>query len=317
MATFSSELLSQAHFFHQFSFLHREPAVPGEAFLQALHDDCARGMVTCLTNEHGDAAIYYRHLPWDSDYFSLPNFRIDFFKSSLPQAAAIVQFESLLNQLATQLVSAHGKSYLFAEIPAQALAPMQALCLARWRMVETRLTYFHDGVAQFSHPQRFPVRSATVEDVPNLRQVAAQARNDFDRYHADAFYSLSDADDYLSTFAENSVRGFADVTLVPDEGALDADAFLTGNILSDPALQGRTLGKMPLSVVGEQRRGWNVKLVSELCYWFKERGVAIAQLTTQATNKAAIRTLEKLDFSYGRCTHVFVMALDPDSVQRP
>lgn len=64
---------------------------------------------------------------------------------------------------------------------------------------------------------------------------------------------------------------------------------------------------MILSAVGEQRRGWYVKLISELSHYFKERGVDTCFMTTQSTNRAVIRTWEKLGYSFGRCAHVLVL----------
>lgn len=180
--------------------------------------------------------------------------------------------------------------------------------MAGWRVVESRLTYYHDKLQQFDHSHRFKVREARMDDIANLRQVAAVSRNAFDRFHADFFFSPATADAYLSTFVENSVNGFADVVLVPavDENA--PNAFLTGSFVRGiQELPHRRIARMILSAVGEQRRGWYVKLISELSHYFKERGVDTCFMTTQSTNRAVIRTWEKLGYSFGRCAHVLVL----------
>jgi dTDP-4-amino-4,6-dideoxy-D-galactose acyltransferase len=62
---------------------------------------------------------------------------------------------------------------------------------------------------------------------------------------------------------------------------------------------------MPLVAVSERRHGWHLRLLTEMAYLFRERGVRVAAMTTQATNRAVIRNCEKAGFRFGRLTHVF------------
>ena len=64
---------------------------------------------------------------------------------------------------------------------------LQAMGYAGARLIETRLTYFQDDLQKFDWPIRSSVRLATKSDIPALRKVAIDARNPFDRYHADPF----------------------------------------------------------------------------------------------------------------------------------
>ncbi len=92
--------------------------------------------------------------------------------------------------------------------------------------------------------------------------------------------------------------------LVPAEGP--ANAFLTGNyVKSPPTLAARRIGRMVLSAVSGERRGWYVKLIGELSLKFKERGLDTALMTTQATNRAVLKVWERHGYQYGRCTHIF------------
>jgi dTDP-4-amino-4,6-dideoxy-D-galactose acyltransferase len=175
--------------------------------------------------------------------------------------------------------------------------------LAGLPLIETRLTYFHDNVAAFYWPERFPVRIPTVADIPNLRHVAMQARNLYDRCHADSFFSEKLADDYLATFVENSVKGFADRVLVPAVDDNMPDAFFTANVMKTQ--MDIDIGRIVLVAIGAARQGWHLKLMAEMTDWFKTQKINVACMTTQSTNRAVIRNSEKLGFRYGRATHLF------------
>lgn len=303
-----SHLLAQATLFHPMSFLTRTPEKAAEKFLQDLEAEVASSALIELTSADGLSSIYYRGLAWDTEYFGVQMYRIDFFRSSHQGEPAVLAYRELLGMLKAIVARYADKYYVYAEIPSDAVLPLQGACMAGWRVVESRLTYYHDKLQQFDHSHRFKVREARMDDIANLRQVAAVSRNAFDRFHADFFFSPATADAYLSTFVENSVNGFADVVLVPavDENA--PNAFLTGSFVRGiQELPHRRIARMILSAVGEQRRGWYVKLISELSHYFKERGVDTCFMTTQSTNRAVIRTWEKLGYSFGRCAHVLVL----------
>ncbi|MCY4753428.1 GNAT family protein [Pelomonas aquatica] len=302
------QLLAQAAIFHPMSFLMRAPESAAEQFLQKLDADVASGSLQVVASSDWASRIYFRRLAWDTDYFGVPMYRVDFFRSALEGEAAVLAFRDLLETLKSNVAQNADKYYVFAEIPSDAIYPLQGACMAGWRLVESRLTYYHDRLQQFEYAQRFKVREATTDDVLNLRDVAAVSRNAFDRFHADFFFSPAAADAYLSTFVENSVKGFADVVLVPAVDDLHPNAFLTGNYVPElPELPGKKIARMILSAVGEKRRGWYVKLIAELSHYFKAHGVDTCHMTTQSTNRAVIRTWEKLGYSFGRCAHVLVL----------
>jgi dTDP-4-amino-4,6-dideoxy-D-galactose acyltransferase len=116
------------------------------------------------------------------------------------------------------------------------------------------------------------------------------------------------ADDYVATYVANSVRGFADMVIVPAPDATKPGAFLTGAFdHRHEAVCGMKMARIPLTAVAPERRGWNRRLNSELMHWFKDRGAQLIYTTTQSTNRASIRVLESLHYSYGRSTHVFAI----------
>lgn len=291
-------------FFHSpLGFLRAYQKQLSEDFLSKLAEAERDGHVRRFGSR---ATLLVRRLEWDSSYFKVPFYRLEFaeWDESVPDAAeAIAQS---LKALTSELSDLHGRYYLFAEIPSEDLAMLQAMGYAGARLIETRLTYFRDDLQQFDRPIRSSVRLATEADIEALRRVAMDARNPFDRYHADPFFPQSVSDEYLATFIENSVKGFADIVMVPAEGESLPGAFFTANLTpcNDSAV-GLKLGRLVLAAVGKNHRGWFLRLMTELTYHFKKCGVQVAYITTQSTNRAVIRNCEKLGYGFGRCTHVF------------
>ena len=153
---------------------------------------------------------------------------------------------------------------------------------------------------KFDWPIRSSVRLATKSDIPALRKVAIDARNPFDRIHADPLFPQSVADEYLATFIENSVKGFAGIVMVPADLESLPGAFFTAKLTpSEDSCIGLNLGRIVLVAVGEERRGWHMRLMAEMSYHFKTCGVEVAYMTTQSTNRAVIRNSEKLAYRYG------------------
>jgi dTDP-4-amino-4,6-dideoxy-D-galactose acyltransferase len=304
---FSESKIMQAAFFNAGSFLHKRHAMLGNNLLTRLLGDISLGVVNVIREERTGTDIYYRFLAWDSEYFGIATYRVELMCSEVKQNDAVDAYTRCLSELSECLTKTHEDVYLFAELPSESICPIQAVCLSKWRMVETRLTYYNDHLKNYEYARRFPVRSASYADIPNLRNTAVAARNNYDRFHADYYFSEHVADEFIATFIEQSVRGLADITLVPDSDESDPEAFLTANILPfDAAASVPKMARMVLSAVGEKRRGWYVKLISEMSYLFKDMNIDVAYMTTQSTNKAVIRTWEKLGYSFGKSSHIFV-----------
>jgi dTDP-4-amino-4,6-dideoxy-D-galactose acyltransferase len=293
----------RALFHSPLSFIRSDEAHLAGQVLAGLNKALEAGQIVA----HGDKArLYLRYLAWDSDYFGCPTYRLDFADWDEGLADAPAALAAVVQIIRAELREKHGKYYLFSDVPAEDIAVMQALGLAGLRLVETKLTYFHDDLANFSWPERFATRHATVEDIPDLKRVAMDTRNYFDRYHADPFYTLAGADKYIGTYLENSVKGFADFVTVP---ALDPPgAFFTCDLIPpEKSALGKTLGHIALVAVEPARRGWHLKLMVEVSYQFAAAGVAVAYMSTQATNRAVIRNCEKLGYRYGRASHIIAV----------
>jgi dTDP-4-amino-4,6-dideoxy-D-galactose acyltransferase len=150
------------------------------------------------------------------------------------------------------------------------------------------------------------VRAAAADEAVHIGQVAAAARNAYDRFHADSWFGDARADAYLARYAENTVTaGLAATVLVPDALDLPVDSFLAISDLKDDAAALSTqLSRVLLTAVGPANRGWHVRLVAETLHRAKELGHEAVLMTTQATNHAVFRTCEKLGFRLGATSHV-------------
>lgn len=260
------------------------------------------------------ARWYWRQLTWDSQYFGLPMVRFEAATWDDGVADPAAELARSAGGFLAELDAREGRHYVFAELPTEDLAPLQALGMAGFRLIETRLGWFTTDVRRAILRDRFPVRPATNVDIPHLREVAATARNPYDRYHADPFFGEAVADTYLATYAEASVRELAAAVLVPDPADGDPPgALFTTTISTSPECPvgldhdcslGLTVGRIPLVAVGPRRRGWHMRLLSETGHWFAERQVDVACMTSQAANRAVTHNCEKLGYRLGRVTHV-------------
>jgi dTDP-4-amino-4,6-dideoxy-D-galactose acyltransferase len=241
------------------------------------------------------------YLSWDSNYFGFPSYRLHsvlFDKINQSNLTAAIQsFKKIF-------FNERGK-YCFTIIPSEDIYLLQALTESSFKLVETRLTYSLN-LKHFNH-ERYSVRPATLEDIPTLRNVASEMRNPFDRFHADPIFEAKKADDFLATFIEESVKGFADYIIVPNEPGVPPEAFLTAKYLKEEwPIIGVNISKLILAAVSSTTcKGWYRKLISEMAYHLKSIGAEYVFLHPASTNKSSIHVYESLGSKLGQITHVF------------
>lgn len=256
-----------------------------------------------------DSYLIYRKLAWDTDYFGIPTYRIDFIGNlTVSMPPNIIASTKLIHAFLSYLSRENGVYYVFAEVPSEDLTVLQSLTLAGMKLVETRLTYQNTDIKNYQYSARFPVRLATEEDISSLKQAAKNARNVFDRFHADPFFSTAAADEFLATYIENSIKGYADIVLIPDIEGEPSGAFFTANFCKDLSNALNTaIARIALVAVSASLNGWCTKLMSEMSYLFREHNFECGFITTQSTNRAMIRVCEKLGYDYGRASHIFAI----------
>lgn len=248
-----------------------------------------------------DAPVYflYQELPWDTAFFGFKAARLRtvLFAPAvgLPAlAAAVADFTHRLRTM--------GVRHCYVEVAPQDPALLYALGRAGWSTVESRLHYYHDQLGQLPAP-RYAVRAATPVEAGALRRIAATNPNAFDRFHADPAFSPAQAGAFLGEYAVAAVAGFCDEVLVPAHEPLDS--FLAvSHLAADAAALGTGLGRLVLTAVGSENRGWHRKLVAEALWRTRERGGEVVFMTTQATNRAVIHNSEQLGFRLGGTTHI-------------
>jgi dTDP-4-amino-4,6-dideoxy-D-galactose acyltransferase len=241
-----------------------------------------------------------KFLKWDSDYFNMSTHKLLFVLYDHKDYEVL---KKAINIFIKDFFIKKGR-YCFSEIPSEDIFTIQALNENGFKLVENRLTYYLD-LKNFSH-ERYSVRSATLEDVPNLKRVAREMRNDYDRFHAETIFNINKADEFLATYIEESIKGFSDYTMVPSESGVPSDAFLTANYLKKEWEKiGERVSKMVLSSVSSKTcKGWYIKLISEMAYHLKSIGAEYAFMNLATTNRAVIHTYEKLGCKYGKCVHI-------------
>ncbi|MCB2379715.1 hypothetical protein LGH70_19120 [Hymenobacter sp. BT635] len=248
----------------------------------------------------------YAYLPWDSDFFKSAVYKVFTMLFADDTSAQVL---AAAGKAFRQQLQQEGATYCFAELPAEDTRVAQALGSAGWRMVETRLLFFHDAVATFEQP-RYPVRLARKEEAPAIGRISAAARNEYDRFHADRWFAGDTGDQFLARYASAAVEGYCDAVLVPAEDNLPVDSFLA---ISDLQAHGASLGtgfsRVVLTAVGPANRGWHLKLVSETVQRAQQQGAEYVLMTTQATNRAVFRTCEKLGFKLGGSSHVLAWSV--------
>ena len=180
---------------------------------------------------------------------------------------------------------------------------IQGLSQTGFRLVETRLNYYYTAFDE-AVPPPVPVRRAVTKDIPALRDIAMRMRNRYDRVHADPAFETGEADAYLGTFIEESVKGFADMVIVPDLPGTEPFGFLAAN--NPEKVLNYRIAKLVLAAVDSRdHKGWLAHLLSGVIQELKKQNTDILTTITQASNRPAIRTWEKAGFRLGFVTHVY------------
>jgi len=244
--------------------------------------------------------FFISYLDWDTTFFNRRTYKIEYV--SYPKEASPFLAKAW-NLICSDMLSG---GYCFMEVPSEDIGLIRSMGQAQFRLVETRLTYFRGDLEQFDH-ERSKVRQATGNDASNLMRVAREMRNIYDRFHADDIFDEKIADEFLARYIQESIKGFADVVLVPDEAGVASDSFLTAKYLKQDWENFQCkVSKMVLSAVSSAtNKGWYKKLITEMTYLLRDAGAEYIFMNTQSTNRAVFHTWESLGYRLGCTTHIF------------
>ncbi len=271
-----------------------------KTFIEPLINEINNGLCKVVKIREGgnDHFFYYKNLLWDSQYF---NFSINRIELILYNHNELKVLSKAINGFLNDIVKP--QEYYFINVPCEETRLIQALSLTGFSLVETRLNYYLGNLKDFKAP-RHNVRKATKEDIPILKRIAEQNRNPFDRVHADPAFIKRKADEYLGTFIEESVKGFADMVIIPNILGIDPFGFLAVNKPKD--VLGEKIAKLVLAAVDNTiYKGWLFKLLTEAIYKMIDYSTDYLTTITQASNRSAIRTWEKAGFKLGFTTHIY------------
>ncbi|WP_324671915.1 hypothetical protein [Hymenobacter sp. GOD-10R] len=253
-----------------------------------------------VASPNGPIQFLYQLLPWDTDFFGAPTYKL--FTALYADKTPLAELARAAKVFKQGLKKP--RFYCFTELPVEDSKLIQALTSAGWRCVENRLTFFHDAVDSFHHA-RYPVRSARADQAVHIAAIAAAARNEYDRFHADDWFGQELADAFLARYASAAVLGYCDQVLVPDEPGVSIDSFLAiSDLKSDAENLGCEFSRVVLTAVRTANRGWHLKLVAETIQRARALNQRYVLMTTQATNRAVFRTCEKLGFKLGGSSQV-------------
>lgn len=261
-----------------------------------------------ITIDEKDFVFIFEKLDWDTSFFKKETYKlINVLFEKKEENNLIKATEEFFKYIKKQK-----GQYIFIEIPSEDTFLIQALNTAKFKLVETRLTYFNDNIQEYNYDKRYNVRKADFSDIDNLRKIASEMRNEYDRFHADTTFDPIIADSFLSKYIEEAIKGFSDVVIVPNEDNLKSDSFLTANYFENLwEILDKKVSKMVLSAVSsETNRGWYIKLISEMTYLMKNKKVECVFMNTQSTNRQVFRIWEKLGYKLGCTTHILSITLN-------
>lgn len=245
--------------------------------------------------------IIYQYLDWDSVFFDRKTVKIKYVFYDFPEFRSIMK---AVHEFVNSILK-DKNVHILAEIPSMDTNVIQALSGLGFFLNETRINYYLD-ITSFNN-KRFNVREALISDIDNLVRVSKEMKNPFDRFHSDPFYTEDHAKRFLGKYIEESIKGFADIVIVPNDENIPADSFYAGKYLkSEWKSMGIKASKIILSAVSSKtNQGWFLKLNSEMIYHLRDIGAQYVFFQTAAPNKAVIHVNEKLGYKIGHISHYF------------
>ena len=296
------------YYYSPYRFLpgHNRRSVYEHTIFPWFMEKISQGAVTLkeIAVENAPHFVLIEPLAWDTEYFGFP---VNKMLTVMYTHDNYILLKKALLQWVSE-ISKRERGLYFTEIPSEDTYLIQALCECGFRLTETRLHYAYYSVRSHYY-QRYPVRKACESDIENLRKIAVQMRNPYDRLHADIAFTKERADAYLATYIENAVRGFSDLVLVPEEGDGPPDGFHTSSF--PVSILGWKIAKFGIVAISrETRKGWLKKMISETIYALKERETDFIFVNTQAPNRAVQVVFDSFGFKLVYLTHIFSMSIE-------
>ena len=224
-------------------------------------------------------------LPWDSAFFGVSIARA--LRSRLDEASR----DAILEWCRGKRIDCLYFLCPLEDAPTQRLLADSTFDLVGVRVTLSRPAERDEG----DSPGHF--RSATVDDIPRLREIALTSHRDT-RFHADRHFDPARCDELYATWIENSVRGYATQVLVADE-EIGAVGYITLHIDSHEREQAvaRT-ARIGLFAVDERWRGRGLgrSLLRRAAEVLHEQGVQGTSVVTPGRNTGALKLYKSAGF---------------------
>ncbi|TAG51586.1 MAG: hypothetical protein EAZ27_13470 [Cytophagales bacterium] len=246
------------------------------------------------TFTQNNITIYFHKLKWDSDFFGFNSIAIKFVDYPLSTVskdliAGLQKFKSTFFE----------PTHIYIDIPLKESKLIQILSLSGFQKVETRLNYIHYFENHLETIYKYKLSDPSMANV--IGNIAKNNINKFDRFHSDSVYLPDKGNDFLYKYAfECAMGNLADDTLVPAQ--VPIDSFMS---LKYSELENKKIASIKLSAVGENNRGWHIKLLNESLNLALEKENDFTIMRTQATNQAVITNSECLNFNLYQITEIY------------
>lgn len=247
--------------------------------------------------------VFLKNQVWESDYFGFPCFSIE---AVLFEGDRDCNLHDALKQFVKLHLPDH--AYCTINVPSEDLALVQAIGSSGFKLVETRLNYVLKIDKTIQSRDLPYIKESSLADAATLKIIAKKMRNPYDRVHADPVFSADVADEYLGRFAEEAVKGFADLVLKSNDDLEVAHGFLAANYPVE--ILGKAVSKLVLAAIDNtNHKGRLFDLLHEMICILNQKNADYLTTITQAANMPAIKTWEKAGFSLYQVTHVFSLKI--------
>jgi dTDP-4-amino-4,6-dideoxy-D-galactose acyltransferase len=216
---------SRKNIFHRYSQFSVDRKISKLKIINLLKKELKTNQIFKYNVNNNEILFYYQYNNWETDFFKINSVTLNYISYDNIDLNIV---EQSLTEFIKFLKNEIDATFIItSEIPSEDNDIIQLLNNSKFRTIETRLHYYNNNLNDYSYP-RYNIRDAISDDIPNLKKVASFMRNNYDRFHSDWSFDNNIADKYLETYIENSIKGFADVILVPND--LNSDSFLTANL---------------------------------------------------------------------------------------
>jgi len=221
-----------------------------------------------------------QELPWDSAFFGVAIAR------AVRLHADAADCDAMQRWCAERRIDC-----LYFLCPVGDAATRLHLEAAGYQFVGSRVTLERSLESEVPMPAG-AMRTATLEDIPRLRAIAAEAHHDT-RFYVDGRFDRQRCDELYATWIEKSVHGYADLVIVAERDGTPA-GYVTAHL---PAAADAPARIGLIAVAAEWRnQGVGRDLLKSVCQEVAARGATTMSVSTAGTNAAALAVYAREGF---------------------